>query len=74
MGRPKIPDEKKRRPLTICLTPESYDKLVKWAERDQRTLSAMATFMIDHCFGCDRFEYGHVPTDQIHKLQGQKKK
>lgn len=60
-GRPKKSDSEKLRALTFYLPPEAMDELKAWAERDHRTLSAMASFMVQHALKCHIFKQGHVP-------------
>ena len=60
-GRPKKAAGEKLRALTFYLPPEAMDELKAWAERDHRTLSAMASFMVQHALKCHLFKQGHVP-------------
>lgn len=71
--RPKLPKNERVKPLTVYLRPDKLEQLKKMADTDKRTLSAMATFLIDHAMGCHLFKIGHVPLDQIEFLHGQGK-
>ena len=71
--RPKKPATEKLRPLTVYLLPKVYKELETWAQQDKRSISSMATFMIEHSLSCVTFKAGHVPIDQIKYLKGQGK-
>ena len=73
MSRPKKPEGEKLKPVTVYLLPKVFDRVTEMAKGDRRSLSATATFMIEHALTCHVYKGGHVPVDQIKFLRGQGK-